>query len=305
MLDCTARRKDLSRVFFSGVEALPFDAAPKAPAPAGGTSTGGTRAPSSVESGWVDPFVSWLLEKSNLDVGVFRSAVLQRRLPACLRQLRVGSGAEARVLIERRPEMRERALSTLLIGVTSFFRDPCVFESLRQTTVPALLKTRSGLRVCSLGVSHGQEMYSMAMLLADAGVLEHSSLLGVDCREDAIAHAAAGFFEEREWSGLEEPWKCRYTIVDEFGRRCIRPELRDRICWQAGNLFSIVREEPWDMILFRNVAIYFDADANARLWVQLAAQLVSGGFLVTGQAEQPPASAGLRRVMPCIYQRVS
>jgi chemotaxis methyl-accepting protein methylase len=252
----------------------------------------------------LDPFIPWLLARSGLEAPAYRPGFLQRRLPACLRRLRVSSGAEARALVERRPEMRESALSTLLIGVSDFFRDPPVFDFLRQSTLPSLLSARSGLRVCSLGVSHGQELYSVAMLLAEFSALERSALLGVDCRQDAIAHAAVGRFDERELSGLEEHLRERYFIA-EGSRWRIRAELRDRISWRTGDAFSLAQEEFWDVILFRNVAIYLETEAHAPLWRQIGKQLADGGVLVTGKAEQPPASAGLRRITPCIYQRAS
>src|SRR5690606_38568523 len=107
---------------------------------------------------------------------VYRSRPLERRLGACLRSLRVGSEDEAKALIAARPELLNRILSTLLIGVTEFFRDPLVFASLREIVVPELGRRTSAPRVLSVGCANGAELYSVAILLAEAGLLEGAAL---------------------------------------------------------------------------------------------------------------------------------
>src|SRR5688500_15839284 len=81
-------------------------------------------------------FLRWLFRESGLDVEQYRLRTLRRRLPACLRGLRAGTFAEARRVIQNKPALRGRALSTLVIGVTSFFRDPAVYQSLKDELLP-------------------------------------------------------------------------------------------------------------------------------------------------------------------------
>jgi chemotaxis protein methyltransferase CheR len=245
-----------------------------------------------------------MLQKAGLDMCVYRPSVLQRRLPACLRQLRVACPESARGLLERRPELLTSALDAILIGVSGFFRDAPVFGQLETAVLPALLRGRPGLRVCSVGVSGGQELYSVAMLLAELGGLGESELTGIDCREDAVARAARAEFRSEEMAGVG-PGRRERFFRPENGCWRIRPDLRRRIRWERADLFSFADEGPWDLLLFRNVSIYFAAAHAVRAWARLVARLAPGGVLVTGQAEAPPPSLGLLRIAPSIYRKAA
>lgn len=251
----------------------------------------------------LDGFLEWLLKRAGLDAGAYRPKALQRRLPACLRALKVFSTAAAKALLEQKPEMLLMALDTVLIGVSEFFRDPAVFEELQRSVLPELLKGRRNLRVYSAGCSGGQELYSMAMLLAELGVLTDSYLVGMDCRPEAIAQARAGWFQAAELDAVPPGFRQRYFHL-EGARACVSPCLREKSLWQVGDLLSGPPPgEGWDIILFRNVAIYLCPE-KTRLWESLVRQLRPGGVLVTGKAERPPSDLPLKRIYRCIYKRI-
>src|SRR5215213_5073991 len=134
-------------------------------------------------------FVQWIFSGAGLDASLYRPESLRRRLPACLRALRVTSVREARRALQENRTLRPVALSTLLIGVTSFFRDSAVFSTLASRILPTIADKRGGLRAWSAGCSDGLELYSLAIVLAEFGLLGRSRLLGTDCRDDAVAHA--------------------------------------------------------------------------------------------------------------------
>lgn len=260
---------------------------------------GGARA---MDEGVLDPLMAWMLERAGLQPAAYRPAAMQRRVSACLRQLRVTSADSARALIERRPEMLPFALNTVLIGVSEFFRDRPVFDYLKTAVLPELARTGGALRVCSAGASGGQELYSVAMLLAEAGLLERSELLGVDCRADAIRRAQAGVYGPDDMAGVETARRERFFQPMD-SRWAVRAELKQSARWHVADLLAFEAGGPCDLILFRNVAIYFNETHSAEAWERLCAQLAPGGFLVTGKAEKPPASLPLTRLVPSIYRK--
>lgn len=266
------------------------------------TATAARHAPTTAESCEMDPFMGWMLGQAGLDMRAYRPSAMQRRLPACLRRLRAATPQSAQVMLERKPELLPFALNTILIGVSDFFRDTAVFEHIERTLLPDMLRTRAGLRVCSVGASGGHELYSMAMLLAENRALETSALLGIDCRSDAIARATDGHFSAEDVAGVNEERRRRFFRL-QGERWRIADELREAVRWQHADLFSFRSEHPWDVILFRNVSIYFSADHAENAWQRLADQLVPGGFLVTGKAEKPPPPLQLVRVASSIYQK--
>lgn len=304
---------DLSHIRFVGVEPITRDALRSEPAPAlggkammpqqplAGTALNGRTDPAPLLA---DTFAGWVLRKAGLDERAYRSDAIRRRVPASLRKLRVGSEAEAKALLEKKPELVQVAVDSFLIGVTEFFRDRGVFEALRTEVLPELLRERKSLRIYSAGVSEGHELYSMAMLLGEAGVLDRSELLGVDCRPEAIARAQIGCFDADDFEKMEGHWRKTYFGNDPNNSGwCVKPELKERIRWCEGDLFSFSAERLWDIILFRNVAIYFDNDHASIAWERLHSQLAPGGFMITGPADRPPANLRLVRVANSIYRK--
>jgi chemotaxis methyl-accepting protein methylase len=246
-------------------------------------------------------FLPWLFQRAGLDADAYRPETLRRRLPACLRALRVGSPREARTVLERQPRLVCPAISAMMIGVSAFFRDPHVFAALRTDVLPALAR-RSALRVWSIGCSEGAELHSIGMLLAEAGALARTHLLGTDCRTDAITRARTGSFDALAVEHVPPALRERYFSATA-GRWQIASELRARAQWRRADVLSVPEPGPWDMILCRNVAIYMKDHATARLWTTLRAALRPGGILVVGKAERPSQAPCLSAVAPCIYRR--
>jgi chemotaxis methyl-accepting protein methylase len=243
-------------------------------------------------------FVSWVFERAGLAVEGYRGEPLARRLPACLRTLHAHTQDQARQILEARPELLPAAVSALLIGSTDFFRDAHVFETLRTDVLPKLAD--GPLRIWSAGCSGGAELYSMAILLAEAGLLERSFLLGSDCRHEAIVEATAALFSSGNLENISAPLRRKY--FDEVGGlwRTVEP-LHRRVQWKVADLGRRIEPGPWDMILWRNMAIYLKAEAAAAIWQGLASVLSPGGVLVAGRAERPPPGLPLICIGRCIY----
>ena len=106
---------------------------------------------------------AFVLERAGLDPALYREAPLRRRTSACLRAIRAESEQVALARLRIDSQLADVALDAFLIGVSQFFRDPMVFETLRTTTIPALAARARPLRVASIGCSSGAELYSVAM----------------------------------------------------------------------------------------------------------------------------------------------
>lgn len=249
-------------------------------------------------------FLEAIFSAAGLERQSYRPGPLLRRIPACLRALRADSVADAGEILKRHPERLAHAVHALLIGTTEFFRDAAVFDALQQGVVPALLERRRYPRVWSVACSEGQELYSVAMMFALRGELAAGQFLGTDCRPQAIAHARRGLYPAATGAGIREPYRSRYSVTG-MGGTVIAPALRRAIDWHVGDIFqdgSIGSERSWDLILCRNLSIYLDPEAGARLWGKLAAALEPGGILVVGKAEKPLA-ASLQKIAPSIYRK--
>jgi chemotaxis methyl-accepting protein methylase len=249
-----------------------------------------------------DSFVRWLFREAKLDARHYREETLRRRLPACLRFLRVSSIQQARTALRANPALIESAVSLMLIGVTSFFRDAKVFSYIRNHILPRRLARTFRPRIWSIGCSDGSELYSIALALAEMGALEHCDLVGTDCRSEAIHRARSGIFSEAALKGVPGELVVRYFLPVQHGW-LIRPEVRNRIHWRVSNILETTEPGPWDLILCRNVTMYMKCSATCPMWQTLARLLVRDGFLVLGKAERPAGASRLSVVEPCIYCR--
>ena len=260
-----------------------------------------------------DAFISYLFSRAGLNARNYRPTTLRRRVPACLRALRVQTVSQGRRLLQRSPSHVPAALGAMLIGVTGFFRDADVFRLLTRHVGPALADPAGRLRVWSAGCSDGAELYSVAMLLAEFGGLPRCELLGTDCRQEAVIRAAAGRYEVGACAGVPADVLARYFTGETGGAAspiraaplAIVPGIRERVVWRTGDVLAEPEPGPWDLVLCRNLAMYLRPHAAERLWHQFAGALRPGGLLVVGKAERPTGAAAraFTALAPCIYRR--
>ena len=271
-------------------------------------------------------FVAWLFGRAGIDWRSYRPEPLRRRLPACLRALRVRSVAgffepgsvttrattgvtdpgyrefdAARRRIELYPSALPVALSAMLLGVTELFRDWQVFEQIGRDLSADVSRSRASIRVWSAGCSSGAELYSMAILLSEHGLLEQSTLCGTDCRQDALASAAEGRFLPPAVEQLPRMYRRYFESSGQSWQACRR--LRDKLKWQLADITQLNDLGSWDVIFCRNVAMYFEQGTAHALFRRIENALRPGGLLVLGRAERPCPTQRLSLVGPCIYRR--
>jgi chemotaxis protein methyltransferase CheR len=252
-----------------------------------------------------ETFLRSVFMQAGLDIRAYRLETLKRRIPSCLRALRTTSIDRARWLIRQKSEMLKSALSCLLIGVTGFFRDGEVFDSIARhlpSLSAAAARRGQGLRIWSAGCSEGPEIYSIAMILAELQLLEGSDLLGTDFRADALSMARSGCYGKEMILDVPPALLERYFVHQQNGR-CAVESLRQAIRWRSGDLLTLIEPGKWDMILCRNVVMYWHPEIARRLLCALANALEPGGILVLGKAERPDPCDLVSLVQPCLFKR--
>ncbi|MGE5815466.1 MAG: CheR family methyltransferase [Acidobacteriota bacterium] len=249
-------------------------------------------------------FAGWLLGAAGLNPLLYRNGSLDRRVSAAFRALNVRSAADAQDLLRRRPELLAVAVGAVLIGVTDFFRDVQVFQDMRNMVIPELARRPEPLRIWSAGCSSGSELYSVLMLMDEAGLVARCAAVGTDCRADAITDARAATYNATEMR--EVPAAVRDKYFEEVdGRWRVIEHLRRRTAWKIADLCAGPEEGPWDAILWRNMGIYLSPNGGEHILSELVRVLAPEGFLVLGKAERPSTriGVGLVPVCRCIYRK--
>src|SRR4051794_21534372 len=221
---------------------------------------------------------------SGLQLAAFREEHVADRIDRALLAERLETIEDLAVHLRRDDRARERFRRSVAVSHSGFFRDPEQFDALEQRILPRMLEHGSRLRAWSAGCANGLELWSLAVVLNRLGALDGAHLLGSDLLEENLAVARSGL----------------YDVVE------IAPALRRRVRWERRDL---AHDEPpagrFDLVLCRNVAIYFEPAAKARLHRMLAGALSPGGALMLGRSERlsDPAALGLRRVEAHVYER--
>ncbi|HEU5115257.1 MAG TPA: protein-glutamate O-methyltransferase CheR [Isosphaeraceae bacterium] len=191
------------------------------------------------------------------------------------------------------PQLRDTVLDALSTGETSFFRGSSAFEALRRQILPALIEARSRVRRLSLwsaACSTGQEPYSLAMLLIDEFPQVQDwnlTILATDASSIALQRAEEGRYTRSEIRrGLSEERLMRH--FEPLGDRwSVRETVRRSVRFRRLNLLDPFgfRAEEHDLILLRNVLLYFDTARKAALFARLRSVIAPDGYLLLGESE--------------------
>lgn len=230
-------------------------------------------------------------------IGPDKLYLLQTRLAGLLERERLSSldALAGRLALAPHTGLARDVIEALTTNETLFFRDEQAFAHLRDTALPALRAARGGagqaprLRVWSAAASSGQEAYSVAMLLAEAAPPWPAAgveILATDIARAPLARAEAALYSAFEVQrGVSEARLVRHFEREPEGWR-VRPLLRSMVRCQSWNLLS----DPaalgrFDIVLCRNVLIYFDAATRGRVLAGLFGSLAGDGYLYLGGSE--------------------
>lgn len=240
-----------------------------------------------------------LLQEAGIELSEGKLQLVQSRLGVRLRSLGLGSYGQYCAFIEGPDGQAERLemLSVLTTNVTRFFREPHHFDFLRQGMIPDLLahlRTGGSVRIWSAGCASGEEPYSLALTFLGAApdIARYDfKILASDIDPAILRTAAAGVFSGRALAQVPQEQRDTYftRMTDRPDHWHVAPELRSLIAFRRLNLIA---DWPFthrfDVIMCRNVVIYFGTETKARVWSRLLDQLRPGGWLITGHSERLP-----------------
>lgn len=232
-------------------------------------------------------------ECAGLTVESYKDKCLRRRIAVRMRASGVHTYDEYRELIVRDGAELERLRDALTINVTRFYRNPDTWARLRDGPLAELWRRRDGhLRVWSAGCASGEEPYTVAMLVAeiareaDSGHwLPRLEIDATDIDRLSLQRARTGVYRVEAFQDMPAVLLDRYTLP-VGDARAVRPDLLARVRVQAFDLNADrAPRSTYDLIICRNVVIYFDRPMQERLFELFARHLAADGLLVLGKVE--------------------
>ena len=254
-----------------------------------------------ISAGEVQLLAGYIRDISGIALNQSKAYLFETRLGPLLAEEGLSSYSELhrKARGDRDKRLENRIIDAISTNETLFFRDNGPFELLRHKVLPELISRRSArtsgllpriLRIWSVACSTGQEVYSVAMLIRDllGENLEgcRLKLLGTDISGAAIAQASRGHYSKFEVErGLPRDKRVRYFSPASGGWQ-VKDELRAMVAFRKLNLMlPFAGLGKFDVILCRNVAIYFDLLDRRRLFERLADMLAPDGYLIIGATE--------------------
>jgi chemotaxis protein methyltransferase CheR len=229
--------------------------------------------------------------KYHYDFRGYATASLKRRLRAAMGHFGVQTLSQLQDRVVHEPAALPALLNFLTVPVSDMFRDPSYFRSLREMVVP-LLRTYPSLKVWVAGCSTGEEVYSLAILLREEGLLDRTIIYATDINPETLQKAeagvygadrVAGFTENHHRSGARSSLSEYYTA--RYGRAVFDKSLRANIVFSDHSLATDSVFAEVHLVSCRNVLIYFNRDLQNRAIGLFHEALCRKGFLGIGAKE--------------------
>ena len=244
----------------------------------------------------------------------YSRAALLRRVRHAMECLPVENLSELQSKLLREPAFFTEVLTRFTVPVTQMFRDPVLYQKLREDVFP-FLQTYSDIRIWHPGCATGEEIYSLAILMEEYGLLERSIIYGTDINPEALRRSKEGiltlenmqeastrYFEAGGQRSLSDYY------VTGYGGAALDARLRNHIVFSDHNLATDSAFGQMNLIVCRNTLIYFDKDLQERCIELFRESLMPGGFLCLGMKESLFGREGAKYFAPLaqrerIYRR--
>lgn len=259
-------------------------------------------------------FVQALRERYGYDFAGYAPASLARRVRQLVRDHRTDTVSALTGRLLHEPDFLPQVLQGLSVPVSDMFRDPPVFRALRDRVLP-VLASYPRINIWQAGCAHGQEVYSLAILLEEAGLYDRCQIYATDFNERALEHAREGIYaasEAPQWSRNYQAAGGLHSLTDYTSARYqfikLDDRLRRNVTFAQHNLVADGVFCEAHLVLCRNVLIYFSNALQNRTLGLFCDSLVRDGFLCLGMRENldfAPVAADFMPVDPALrlYRR--
>ncbi|PND58771.1 protein-glutamate O-methyltransferase [Mycobacterium sp. ENV421] len=238
-----------------------------------------------------EAFFYTVFEFLGYDFRHYTDASRNRRLMAFVDRHSLGSISTAQDRVLRDPSLLASFLSTMTVNVTEMFRDPLVFAKIRADVLPRLA-TYPRIRIWVAGCATGEEAYSVAILLDEAGLLDRSTIYATDIDSESLRVAASAIYPADTMVGATRNYQASGGVrpfsdwyIAKYDRAILSPTLRSRLEFFSHNLATDSTFGEFHLILCRNVFIYFEETLQRRAERMFWDSLAPFGNLVIGPRE--------------------
>ncbi|WP_096434870.1 CheR family methyltransferase [Alteribacter populi] len=250
-------------------------------------------------------FKKQIKQKAGIDLSLYKEAQMKRRLTSLREKRGYDTFSDYGMAMNKEPDLFEEFLDRMTINVSEFYRNPERWNILKSKILPRLLTSRRSLKIWSAACSTGEEPYTLAMLLNEIKSDERVKIEATDLDETILKRARAGFYPERSLKDMPREWKSQYFSREILGYR-IDDTIKRTVSFRKHDLLNEPFNSGYDLIMCRNVLIYFTEEAKRNLYTKFANALNPGGVLFVGSTEQifNPKAHGFETEDTFFYRKI-
>jgi len=230
-------------------------------------------------------FVQGIKKLTGIDLSLYKEAQMKRRLTSLYEKKGYKNFVEFLRAVEKDRDLLNEFLDRMTINVSEFYRNAKRWEVLQNKIFPKLLEKNKRLKIWSAACSTGEEPYTIAMVLSNHVPLSNIQILATDIDENCIQKAKRGVYPERSLAEVPPNIKSKYFIQEGPFYR-VKDEIKNTVTFKKHNLLSDPYDKNYDLIVCRNVMIYFTEEAKDHIYKEFSNSLRPGGILFVGSTEQ-------------------
>lgn len=232
-----------------------------------------------------EKFKKNILKLTGLNLSFYKERQMKRRIESLINRNHFDSYDSYFLELKRNSELFDEFINYLTINVSEFYRNPEQWDVLNKTILPKLLKNTSRPKFWSAACSTGEEPYTLVMVLSEHMPLSRINVLAVDIDENAISRAKQGVYSKKSLRKLPKRFVKKY--FEEIGRSYkISDKIKSRVKFKKMNLLEDTYPSRCDLIVCRNVMIYFTEPAKDQMYTKFSNALNKDGVLFVGSTEQ-------------------
>jgi chemotaxis protein methyltransferase CheR len=222
-----------------------------------------------------------------IDLSRYRPAQVWRRVNGFAAARGMLDAEELVIRVRQDAALRQAFLDMLTINVSEFFRNPEAWDALAEQHLRPMFRSQPSVRIWSAGCSVGFEPFTIAMLARETGPFAGVEILATDVDETSLSKARKATFTEAQMAGVS-PTRQRRFFRHTEGNWQVRPEIQAPITFRRQDLVTDPCGGPFDIVVCRNVVIYFTEQAKTDLYGRFHDCLRPGGILFLGATEAIP-----------------
>lgn len=231
------------------------------------------------------PFIKDIYKVTGLDLSLYKETQMKRRLTSLRNKRGFSTFHEYVKAIQKDPQILEEFLDKVTINVSEFYRNPSRWKVLEQEILPNISKKKKSITIWSAACSTGEEPYTLAIIANQFWNLRDIRIIATDIDDNVLARAEQGIYNERALQHVPAIIKEKY-FSHQGQTYKVGEKLKKVITYKRHNLLADAYLNDIDIIVCRNVLIYFTDEAKNKIYHNFSNALAKEGILFVGSTEQ-------------------